>query len=74
MARKKNQDLKNLTADELKAKVRETESSLFKNRMKFKTGQLDDVAVLWKERKNLARVKTFLTQKTQTLNPVKNEG
>lgn len=64
MATKKFQELKNLSGDELIGRARETESQLFQARMKLRTGQLEDTGTLWRLRKELARVKTLMTQKT----------
>lgn len=62
MSSKKLKELKNLSRDELVTKVRETEAALFQLRMQHRTGQLDNTAVLWKNRKELARIKTLLGQ------------
>ncbi len=53
--------LKNLSATELVTKARELEETLFKTRMKKVTGQLADSAMVWRLRKELARVKTLQT-------------
>jgi large subunit ribosomal protein L29 len=50
-------ELKNLSKQELVSKVRETELQLFQARMKQATGQLQDTALLWRLRKDLARMK-----------------
>jgi large subunit ribosomal protein L29 len=65
MANKKIKELRNLSANELQVKLREVERGLFDARMKKKTGQLEDVNQLWKLRKELARMKTLLTQQQQ---------
>jgi large subunit ribosomal protein L29 len=62
MATKKNKDLKNLSKDELVAKIREAQANLFETRMKQKTGQLEEINTPWKIRKEIARMKTLLTQ------------
>ncbi len=55
-------ELKKLSNEELLIKVQECESQLFHVRMKWKTGQLVDTAIVWRLRKNLARIKTLQTQ------------
>ncbi len=65
MARKKLEQLKNLSVKELTQKVLETQKSLFESKIKQSTGQLESTAVLWKARKDIARMKTFLTQKAK---------
>lgn len=62
MANKAMKDLKNLSASELVVKTRELEKNLFDTRMKKVTGQLADSAMIWRVRKELARVKTLQTQ------------
>jgi large subunit ribosomal protein L29 len=54
--------LKNLSANELVVKTRELEKTLFDTNMKKVTGQLADSAMIWRLRKDLARVKTLQTQ------------
>ncbi len=63
MANKSMKILRNLSVDELKAKARELEASLFQVRMKKVTGQLSNLNETWKARKELARVKTLANQK-----------
>jgi large subunit ribosomal protein L29 len=62
MANKSMKPLKNLSASELVVKTRELEKSLFDSGMKKVTGQLADPAMIWRLRKELARVKTLQTQ------------
>ncbi len=62
MSNKNFKQIQQLSKDEVVTKVRETESHLFKARMQRATGQLKDTALLWRERKALARLKTRLTQ------------
>lgn len=54
--------LKNLSASELVVKNRELEKTIFDTKMKKITGQLADSAMVWRIRKELARVKTLQTQ------------
>ena len=53
---------KNLSTNELVVKTRELEKNLFDTNMKKVTGQLADNAMIWRLRKELARVKTLQTQ------------
>lgn len=62
MSNKNFKQIQQLSKDEIVTKIRETEASLFKARMQRATGQLKDTSLLWRERKNLARLKTRLTQ------------
>jgi large subunit ribosomal protein L29 len=50
-------ELKNLSKDELAAKARELEAGLFQAKMKKATGQLENKSLVWKLRKDIARVK-----------------
>ncbi len=72
MSTKRFKELKNLSKDELAAKIRETEAELFQVKMKKMTGQLADSAQGWRLRKEVARMKTLQTaQKSQTTAEVK---
>ncbi len=57
MATKRFKELKNLTKTELASQIRDTESQLFQAKMKQATGQLTDTAMLWRLRKDIARMK-----------------
>lgn len=63
MTKKKKKEFESLSVNELSAKVAQYEADLFQTRMKQKTGQLTDVSQIWRLRKDLARVKTLITQK-----------
>jgi large subunit ribosomal protein L29 len=63
MAKKKIDALRNLSAKEMTQKVGEAQKSLFENRIKLSTGQLENTSLIWKARKEIARLKTFMTQK-----------
>ena len=56
-------EIKDLNTVELKSKVKDIETHLFQLRMQFKTGQLSNTAALNTVRKELAMVKTAMTQK-----------
>ena len=62
---KKNLDvLKNLSVKELDQKITENQKALFESKIKLSTGQLENTASIWKIRKDIARLKTFLSQKS----------
>ena len=63
MAKKKLEVLKNLSAKEMNQKITDNQKSLFENRIKLSTGQLENTSLIWKSRKEIARLKTFLTAK-----------
>jgi large subunit ribosomal protein L29 len=63
MAKKKLESMKNLTAKELSQKLNDNQKALFESKIKLSTGQLENTASIWKIRKEIARLKTFLTQK-----------
>ncbi len=53
----------NLSKDELLLKINELESQLFKLRIQKGTGQLANTALIKQTLHELARVRTFMTQK-----------
>jgi large subunit ribosomal protein L29 len=57
-------DLRDLTTEELAAKMRELHDELFKLRFQHSTNQLDNTGRLQGARRDLARVKTVLKEKT----------
>ena len=57
-------DLRDLTTEELTAKLKELHDELFKLRFQHSTNQLDNTGRLRYARRDLARVKTVLTEKT----------
>lgn len=63
MAKKKLEALKNLSQKEMSQKILDNQKALFENKIKLATGQLEDTSLIWKSRKEVARLKTFLTQK-----------
>jgi large subunit ribosomal protein L29 len=65
MAKKKLESLKNLSVKEMNQKILEGRKVLFESKIKLATGQLENTALLWKTRKEIARLKTFLTQKAK---------
>ncbi len=65
MAKKKLEGLKNLSVKEMAQKIAENRKALFEAKIKLATGQLENTALIWKTRKEIARIKTFLAQKTE---------
>ena len=66
MAKKKLEALKNLSEKEMTQKVLDAHKTLFEHKIKLSTGQLENTSLIWKSRKEIARLKTFLTQKGTT--------
>jgi large subunit ribosomal protein L29 len=65
VAKKKLEGLKNLSVKEMAQKIAENRKALFEAKIKLATGQLENTALIWKTRKEIARIKTFLAQKTE---------
>lgn len=63
MAKKKLESMKNMSVKELGQKLAENQKALFESKIKLSTGQLENTASIWKTRKEIARLKTFLSQK-----------
>lgn len=61
---KLKKEIKGLGEKELKSKVRELEDHIFQLRMQAKTGQLASTAMSKLARKELARVKTAISAKS----------
>ncbi len=57
-------DLRDLTQDELQAKMKELSEELFKLHFQHSSNQLDNTSRLGQARRDLARVKTVLREKT----------
>ena len=55
-------ELRELSVEELKARVGETSQELFNLRFQKATGQLGNTAMIGKIRRNLARVKTVIRE------------
>lgn len=62
MSNKKIREIRNLSKDELLSQIRESQNKLFEAKMQLKTGQLEDTGMLWRLRKDLARMNTVLTE------------
>ena len=56
-------ELRDLSEDDLRAKVGELKESLFRMRFKLRLGNTDVVKQVRESRKELARVKTLLRQR-----------
>ena len=63
MGKKKLEELKNLSPKETAQKILDNQKALFENKIKLATGQLENTSLIWKSRKEIARLKTFATQK-----------
>lgn len=63
MAKKKLDAMRSLSQKELNQKLGEAQKSLFESRIKLVTGQLENTSLIWKTRKEIARLKTFLSAK-----------
>ena len=55
-------EFRDLSAEELKEKKRGLSQELFNLRFQKATGQLGNTAMLWKTKRDLARVKTILRE------------
>jgi large subunit ribosomal protein L29 len=58
-------DLRELTVDDLEARAKELEDQLFRMRIQQSLGQLDAPLKLRFTRRDLARIKTVITEKQQ---------
>jgi len=56
-------ELRQMSAEDLQVKEREVREEAFRLRVKLRTNQLDNPANYKKARKELARIKTLITQK-----------
>ena len=59
----KTSDIRKMSADEINAKIAEIKNELFELRMKQATGSLDKPHKINALRKDVARLKTVLTEK-----------
>jgi large subunit ribosomal protein L29 len=60
----KASDLRDLTAEELAAKLKEVAEEIFNLQFQHQTNQLDNTARLSQTKKDIARLKTVLREKT----------
>lgn len=63
----KSAELREKSVDDLKVEVHEMSKQLFQLRLQKATGQLDNVSKFKQIKKDLARVKTVLTEKGERL-------
>ena len=59
----KSEEIRELTDDQLGEKINELKESLFRLRFKLHLGNTDVVKELRQQRKDLARVKTIISQR-----------
>ena len=59
----KTSDIRKMSADEINSKIAEIKNELFELRMKQATGSLDKPHMINAKRKDVARLKTVLTEK-----------
>ena len=59
-------DLRELSVDELQSRAKELEDQLFRMRIQQSLGQLDAPLKLRFTRRDLARIKTVITEKEKT--------
>ena len=57
------EELRQMSADDLRVKEREVREELFRLRLKLRTNQLDNPTGYRRARKELARILTLITQK-----------
>ncbi|MGH7781355.1 MAG: 50S ribosomal protein L29 [Candidatus Binataceae bacterium] len=57
-------EMRQMGADDLRVKERETREEIFRLRLKLRTNQLDKSAALSGARRNLARIMTVIKQKS----------
>ena len=62
----KASEYRDLSVEELAVKEKELSEALFNLKFQHATGQLDNTAQLQKTRKDIARVKTILVEKSGT--------
>ena len=59
-------ELRQMTAQDLRVKEHEAREEIFRLRLKLRTNQLDNHAGYRRARRELARILTLLSQKTQS--------
>ena len=69
----KTKEIRSLSADELLAKEKQYKEELFNLRFQQATGQLENTARLSQVRKNIARIKTVLSEKELEQNQWKGD-
>lgn len=61
-----NQEIRELSVEELNRRAGELRETLFQDQLKLRTGTLESVSQRHQHRRELARVLTVLTEKTRT--------
>ena len=64
---KKEKDLRSLTTDQLEKELNDTREELMKLRFQMSTGELTDFTRLRITRRQIARLMTFLNERTVTM-------
>jgi len=59
-------ELRDLTVDDLRRRAEELRETLFQDRLKLRTGTLDNPNERTQHRRDLARIFTVLSEKTQS--------
>jgi large subunit ribosomal protein L29 len=67
-------ELRQMSAPDLKIKERETREELFRLRLKLRTNQLDNRANYRKARRELARILTLVNQKRENVTAAPGRG
>lgn len=62
----KARELKELGTDQLQEKLTQLNTDLFNFRLSAKTGSLENPSVIRATRKDIARIKTILTERSKT--------
>ena len=70
----KTEDLRGLTNEELQLAEKNKTEELFKIRFQHHTGQLQDTASVRTLRRELARIKTIITERTKGIGVAPGEG
>jgi large subunit ribosomal protein L29 len=70
----KTEDLRGLTNEELQLAEKNKTEELFKLRFQHHTGQLQDTASVRTLRRELARIKTIITERTNGIGVAPGEG
>ena len=70
----KTEDLRGLTNEELQLAEKNKAEELFKLRFQHHTGQLQDTASVRTLRRDLARIKTIITERTNGIGVAPGEG
>jgi len=65
MPKEKLDEIRNLTVEEIKNKIDSSKEKLFSFYKELKTGNLENTSQIKQTRKTIARLKTFLKEKTK---------